>query len=509
MRRISNRITYSIVIATVVALFSVGTGIPSVNAAAVDPLFDQQWGLFAIGAPQVWNLSTGVGVTVAIIDSGTGPHPDLEANLNPGRSIIDGVESVGAGDVDLVEGHGTHVAGIVAAINGNGIGVSGVAPNARIIPYRSLEADGSGKASDVAIAVRLAVDAGAKVINLSLGGDTESIPLRDAIQYAVDKGALIVAAAGNHKEFAPPSWPAKDDNTIAVTAIDQSNNVASFDQRGEYIDLSAPGVNIISTKMSKFNCLPNIPEPAGYGCLHGTSMAAAFVSGAAALLFAARPNITAAQVRALLITSATDLGPVGRDTTFGVGLVNLPAAFAALEIMFPTVINPMITTTGKVGSVASAAIPTRSVSPKLQWYRCTRQGVVSTTPPLDCTPIINAVALTYQMTAKDLRGFLRFAVTSTAGGITTTLLSATSPKIIGMWLKVDAVIPGAKYTFGQLIASPSKGVRSVKVLAGACIVKNLNLVMRPKATGCRIKMSVAAKAPFPQLSFTATIRSAP
>lgn len=494
--------------ATAIAVFSIGIGIASVEAATPDPLIDQQWGLTAIGARDVWNQSTGAGVTVAIIDGGSGPHPDLDANLDPGRSIIEGAETLGANDLDPDDGHGTHVAGIVAASNGNGIGISGVAPNARILPLRVFPPGTQSNSSDVAKAITFAVDAGVKVINLSLGGDTERPAITRAVQYAVDHNVLVVSAAGNSGEFAPPKWPAVDDNTIAVTAIDRNNSVASFGQRGEYIDLSAPGVDILSTKTSKFTCASGA-QPDGYGCLQGTSMAAPFVSGAAALLFAARPNITAAQVRALLISSATDLGPVGRDTTFGAGLVNLSAAFAALNIMFPIFNDPTIITNSRVGSVAIGTTPTIARLPQLQWYRCTSEGMVTTNPPSGCTPITNAVALTYQMTAKDLRLFLRFAVTTTTAGVTTTALSVASPKIIGIWLRVEVIQRGATYTFGQLIGSPSKGVRSVKVLAGACVIKNSTLVVRPKATECKIKATISAKSPFPQLAFTATITTTP
>jgi len=493
----------SIFFATVIAVVSIGFGTTPAVAATADPLIGQQWGLNAIGAPQVWNQSTGAGVTVAIIDSGSGPHPDLDANLDLGRSIIDGVDSPGANDVGS---HGTHVTGIVAAVNGNGIGISGVAPSARLLPIRVF-ANGSETSGtdDVALAIRFAVDAGVKVINLSIGSDNVESRITAAVQYAVSKNVLVVAAAGNEKNGNTiPKWPAVDDNTLAVTAVDESRFVASFGLRGDYIDLSAPGVDILSTKTSGFTC-PSGTQPDGYGCISGTSMAAPFVSGAAALLFAARPNITAAQVRALLISSATDLGVAGRDSTYGAGLINLPAAFALLNIMFPISNDPMITTNGRVGSIATGVAPTLTRSPKLQWYRCTRTGVVTTTPPPDCARIINAVALTYQMTAKDLRQFLRFAATSTTAGVTTTVFSAPSPKIIAVWPKIAVFKRGTAYTFGQLIGSPSKGVRSVKVLAGACMVKNSTLLVRQKATGCKIRVTIYAKSPFPQLGFTTTM----
>ncbi|MEO5975030.1 MAG: S8 family serine peptidase, partial [Ilumatobacteraceae bacterium] len=499
----------SIFVVSAVSFFSFGIGAASVSAATADPLIDQQWGLFAIGAPQVWSQSTGVSVTVAIIDGGSGPHPDLDANLDPGQSIINGDRTPGAADTGGDAGHGTHVAGIVAAVNGNGIGISGVAPNARLLPIRVFPADGgSSSSSDVGLAIRFAVDAGVRVINLSLGGPTESPQISSAIQYAVGKNILVVAAAGNEKEFAAPSWPAADDNTIAVTAIDRNSNVAGFGQRGDYIDLSAPGVEILSTTPSNKPC-GAVTEPAGYGCGNGTSFAAPFVSGAAALLFSARPQITAAQVRFLLISTATDLGATGRDTTFGAGLINLPAAFAALNIMFPMVNDPLINSNGRINSIATGTAPTKSSSPQLHWYRCAGAGAVLNAVPSDCAAITNAVAFTYQLTANDLRKFLRFAVTTTNAGASSTTLSVTSPKVIGAWLKLETLQRGITYNFGQFIGSPSKGVRTVKVLSGACAVRNLTLVVRPRATTCTIKVTIAAKTPFPQLAFTATIKTSP
>ncbi|MEY4655858.1 MAG: hypothetical protein RL073_85, partial [Actinomycetota bacterium] len=165
-----------------------------VGAAANDPLLAQQWGIFATGTDRVWAVTTGKGVTVAVVDSGSGPHPDLAENLLPGRSFFGSVEAQDGSDIDT-SGHGSHVAGIIAAAANNGIGGSGVAPNAKILPIKVLDQAGQGDARDVAAGVRYAADNGAKIINLSLGGATESPSLTQAIQYANDKGALVVAAA--------------------------------------------------------------------------------------------------------------------------------------------------------------------------------------------------------------------------------------------------------------------------------------------------------------------------
>lgn len=501
--------TITAVAVSIAATVAIAFSPTAVSAATPDPLIDQQWGLADIGAAQVWSQSTGVGVTVAVIDGGSGPHPDLDANLDSGRTIINGVESAGATDLDSDGGHGTVVAGIVAAVNGNGIGISGVAPNARILPLRVFPAGSrtSANSNDVARAIRIAVDSGVKVINLSLGDDQQATAITDAVQYAVEHNVLVVAAAGNGGPNEPQSWPAADDNTIAVQAVDENKNVASFGQRGDYIDLSAPGLQIMSTKTSDFTC-KGIDQPVGFGCnkVNGTSFAAPFVSGAAALLFSARPNITAAQVRFLLISTAVDLGDPGKDTTYGAGLINLPAAFAALNIMFPMVNDPIITTLSRVGFLATGTAPTTAQSPQLQWFRCTAQGAVAAKKPAECTAINNAVALTYQMTVNDLGKFLRFGVRTTTAGVKSIVLSATSPRVNGVWLKVDGLLPGNTYTFGQLIGSPSKGIRSIKVVSGACFVKNSTLVVRPNATECKIKVTISAKSPFPQLGFTAVFK---
>ena len=276
------RIISCIVIAATAFTFVIAFNPTQTFAAATnDPLIDQQWGLVAIGAPSVWSITRGAGVTVAVIDSGSGPHPDLNANLDTGRTMFGSIDSAGVIDVD-VAGHGSHVSGIIAAVADNAIGGSGVAPQARILPIRVLGAKGEGISADVLKAVRFAVDSGVKVINLSLGGDAESADLTKAIQYAVDRNVLVVAAAGNGAADSTPKWPAASDLALAVTAIDRNNGVTSFDQRGEYIDLAAPGVSILSSTVGFYD-EKKCPSQTPLFCYSsGTSMAAAVVTGAAA-----------------------------------------------------------------------------------------------------------------------------------------------------------------------------------------------------------------------------------
>ena len=483
---------------------------PTQTFAAVtnDPLIDKQWGLLAIGAPSVWSITRGVGVTVAVIDSGSGPHPDLSANLDTGRTIIKAIESVGMVDVDEKIGHGTHVAGIIAAVADNAIGGAGVAPQARILPIRTLASDGSGRVDDVSKAVRFAVDSGAKVINLSLGRNSDYDDPTNAIQYAVDRNVLVVAAAGNDGADSAPKFPAANDLTLAVTAVGRNNSVASFGQRGEYIDLSAPGVSILSSAVGVYNdklCPTSTPL---FCESSGTSMAAAFVSGAAALLFAAQPSITAAQVRDVLQRTATDIGAPGRDTTFGFGVVNLVAAFAELDVLFPKIITATLTTEGRVGALAVGTASTSSATTTSQWYRCTAPGEATTSRPLDCTAIANAVAATYQSTIKDLRKFLRYSVTVTSGvnnSIVRSIFSATTIPESGAWITTSTLSPKTKTPLSELLRSPSKGIRTFKIINGSCKLRNSALVAPANPGVCTLKVSIAAKAPYPTLGFTSII----
>jgi hypothetical protein len=467
----------------------------SFAATGGDPLLDQQWGLTAIGAPSVWSVTRGAGITVAVIDSGSGPHPDLDANLDAGRTMFGSIDSVGVLDIDNA-GHGSHVAGIIAAVANNAIGGSGVAPQSRILPIRVLDAQGSGDSKDVSKAVRFAVDSGTKVINLSLGGATESTSLTAAIQYAVDRNVLVVAAAGNGAADSPPKWPAASDLALAVTAVDRNNSVTSFDQRGDYIDLAAPGASILSTASND------------YKIQSGTSMAAAFVTGAAALLFAAQPSITAAQVRDVLQRTATDIGAPGRDTTFGYGLINLVAAFAELDVMFPKIITVSHTTEGHVGAFAIGTASTSLATATSQWYRCTAPGEATTSKPLDCSAITNAVAVNYQSTVKDLRKFLRYSVTTTSGlngSISSTYFSATTIPESGAWITTSTISAKTKTPLNELLRSPSKGTRTFKVINGSCKLRNSALVAPAVPGVCTLKVSIAAKAPFPTLGFTTII----
>lgn len=267
-----------------------------------DPGFASQWGLGKIAAPQAWELQTGAEVRVAILDTGIDrDHADLAAKIVAEKNFTR------SRTTDDKYGHGTHVAGIAAAVTDNGAGVAGTSWGAVLMNGKVLGDDGSGRYSWVASGLVWAADNGARVINLSLGGSSPSQALQDAVDYAWGRGAVVVAAAGNSGSSAP-SYPAAYANAIAVAATDSQDAKASFSNYGDWVDLAAPGVGIYST-------LPNHKNRIGqtnYGTLSGTSMAAPFVSGAAALVWSQLPTDSSnGDVRAKLEGTADRVAGTG------------------------------------------------------------------------------------------------------------------------------------------------------------------------------------------------------
>jgi subtilisin len=275
----------------------------------------------------VHNYNTGVGVKVAVIDTGIYyDHPDLLGRYAGGYDFVND-----DGDPMDDNGHGTHVAGTIAAVLGNGVGVVGVAPSAQIYALKVLGSDGSGDISDVIAAIYTARDYGAKIISMSLGGPGSST-LQAACDSVYNSGAgvLIVAAAGNDytkigaRELDTIDYPARYSSVIAVGATDSSDLKASFSSTGSTVELAAPGVDIRST----FPPTISIGGQTGYyyAVGSGTSMACPHVSGAAALVWAGEPTLTAGQVRQRLVDTADDLGSSGRDKWYGYGIVDVDQA---------------------------------------------------------------------------------------------------------------------------------------------------------------------------------------
>lgn len=282
-----------------------------------DPRFGSQWGLPAISAPDAWATTGGsFGAVIAVADTGVqSSHPDLAGKLLPGYDFVDD----DAAPEDQ-HGHGTFVAGIAGALTNNGQGVAGVSWASRILPLRVLDANGNGTDQSVAEAIVYAADRGARVVNLSLGGPDPSTLLEDAVDYAIARGTVVVAATGNDGANAI-SWPARYAPVVAVGSVRQSGSgltISSFSNQGANIDVVAPGESIVSTY-----------PPGGYASGDGTSFATPFVSGLTALLLSRDPLLTPSQVSTRIRATADDLGTAGYDTTYGAGIIDAAAALAA------------------------------------------------------------------------------------------------------------------------------------------------------------------------------------
>lgn len=297
--------------------------------AAGENVRQQQWGLEAVNAPDAWKTTKGSGVTVAVLDTGVDDtHPDLSGSVLPGKDMVG--FGAGRGDTPWAR-HGTAMAGIIAG-HGHGVnrseGLLGVAPEAKILPVRVLLEEGDqqrdkarrDRGDALADGIRWAADHGADVINLSLGDDSDSAhpDAREdaAVRYALRKGAVVVASAGNAGEDGDHvSYPAAYPGVIAVAAVDRNGARASFSTRRWYATVAAPGKDVIISE-------PDRRYYEGWG----TSAAAAFVSGSAALVRAAHPDLTPAQVKELLSDTARNTPAGGRSDALGTGVVDPAAA---------------------------------------------------------------------------------------------------------------------------------------------------------------------------------------
>lgn len=299
----------------------------------VDAELDSAWGVKRIGAGLVHDAGNkGAGINVCVVDSGVSMgHPDLDANFLGGWDFVNG-----DGDPSDDRGHGTHVAGTILAED-NGSGVVGVAPAARLLAYKILDASGQGYFSDAILALQYCLDAGGRVANHSYGsqGDPGST-VRAAFDNAEALGLVNVASAGNRTSTGTTctsiGFPARYASVIAVTATTSSDAIASFSCRGPEAELAAPGASIVST-VPTGTCA--MCSSTGYLAANGTSMASPHVTGVATLVIAAGIADTtgvkgvADEVRLRLQTTADDLGTAGHDSNFGYGLVDADEAAAA------------------------------------------------------------------------------------------------------------------------------------------------------------------------------------
>ena len=294
-----------------------------------DPYYSPyQWHMTRIGMEDAWPLETGSGIVVAVNDTGIKQSlEDLaQTNFTAGYDFINNDS-----DPTDDEGHGSHVCGTVAQSTNNGIGVTGVAYNCTIMPVKVLNASGSGSYDQISDGIYWATDNGADIINMSLSGPSDLTVLRNAINYAWNNGVVVVCAAGNSGSSAP-EYPAAYTNSISVSATNYLDQLADYSNYGSTIDICAPGGDGNDNNGDGYmdGVLQNTFDTSGDGYFfyYGTSMASPHVAGVAALVKAADPTLTNAEIRSILETTAEDLGASGWDQYFGYGIVD---AYAAVQ----------------------------------------------------------------------------------------------------------------------------------------------------------------------------------
>jgi type VII secretion-associated serine protease mycosin len=329
-------------IAAVLAATAVAGLVPGSTAlAAVDPAPgatcagpgqetrpDLPWAQRRLGFIRAWELSRGAGVTVAVVDSGVDARtPQLAGRVDAGIDVLDGH---GPADTDCI-GHGTAVAAIIAAAPLAGSGFVGVAPAARILPIRQTDAGHEGSASGLADGIRAAVDRGARVVNVSVTTSAPSRRLQQAVEYAAAKDVLIVAAAANDAQTGNPrTYPAAYPGVLGVAAVGQDDRRADFSETGDFIGVAAPGVDVVTVG----------PGGPGEVLVRGTSYAAPFVAGVAALIRSRHPTLTATQVRRRIEQTAVHPAVALPDPNVGWGVVDPYAAVAAALPADPPAAGP-------------------------------------------------------------------------------------------------------------------------------------------------------------------------
>jgi type VII secretion-associated serine protease mycosin len=286
------------------------------TAAHADATRDKQWHLEFLEVATAHEITRGEGVTVAVIDSGVdATHPDLAGNVLPGIDLVEGRDSRTWNPAD----HGTGMAGLIAG-HGHGQdhsnGVLGVAPEAAILPVRvsRVGAAGVGRPELIPQGLSWAIGNGADVVSISLA-DAQGEPYADALTEARQADVIVVAGVGNRPEATEVAYPAALPGVVAVAALDRDGSHADVSVTGPEITLAAPGVDITSTGLEH-----------GYRIATGTSGATAIIAGAAALVRAQFPELSADEVVHRLIYTADDAGPPGHDTQYGHGIINIVAA---------------------------------------------------------------------------------------------------------------------------------------------------------------------------------------
>jgi len=420
-----------------------------------DPFIGDQWNIRRIGAPAAWDVTTGsYSFVVALIDSGIDrSHPEFANRLLPGWDYVNS-------DNDPTDdfGHGTHVAGILAAGANNGFGVAGLAATVKLLPLKVLDASGSGTYENIATAIERAADSSAQVINLSLGGFSSSSRLQTAVNYALARNVLIVAAVGNcaqgswqcNYQTNPNYYPAAYGGVLTVAATDHYDNWANYSGYKSYVQLAAPG-GVSSDQIWS-------TTPHGYGFEYGTSMATPLVSAAAALVWTLIPAATYTQVADILKNTADKIGsdpyPTGRNDYFGYGRLNVAKA---VRWAYPPSLAPVagVQSFTLGGPVQQQSVRLKLTNPSDQavWWQATvTQGGhwLTVIPTSDATNFSTPGTLT-----------LRAGPTALSPGVYTGTVQVQSlyPQVGGFTIPVRLQITNTmRQTFVPFIAKESTRV---------------------------------------------------
>jgi len=313
-----------------------------------DPMIAGQYSLDRMRVRDAWSLSMGGSGVVAVLDTGVQPdHPDLSGRVLPGYDFVN--DDANAADDN---GHGTWVAGIIAARPNDGYGIAGISWTDSILPVKIMNGSGTGSTSDLIAGIVWAADNGATVINMSVGGFPYSQSVQDAATYAWNKGVVLVGAAGNNNRE-ETFYPASLNNVISVSATQPQDEFSYWSSYGPAIDVSAPGSSVLTT-----NCIASTCPHSGWGShtyISGTSFATPNVAGVVALIRARNPSWTPQQVVDQLYATVDDLGYAGWDNRYGRGRVNAYRALGASVAASPRPAGDALETNNTLG--AARVIP--------------------------------------------------------------------------------------------------------------------------------------------------------
>lgn len=410
-----------------------------------DPMYNQQYGPGKMNCSAAWDLTTGdPGVVIAIVDTGIQlNHPDLGAKIVAGYDFVNN-DTLADDD----QGHGTHCAGISAAITNNGVGIAGVGYNCKLMPVKVLDSSGSGSYADVTDGITWAVDNGAKVISLSLGGPSASSALETAIDYAWSHGVVVVAAAGNDNSNSP-AYPGYYVNAIAVGSTDQSDQKSTFSNFGNWVDVAAPGTGIYSTYPGS-----------SYTTMSGTSMATPGVAGLAGLLWSRMGGAgTAALVRSKIESTCDS---VGSWLTFG--RVNAGNAVASAGGGGPASLSGMSLSANTVfgGSPVTGTISLSGQAPLGGFSVSLSSSQTQAVVPASVVVPAGASSATFQVTTSGVVTDISAVITASKSGVNKTAnLMIRAPMVLSAFTLTKSSVRGLSTLGGKVTisnAAPAAGV---------------------------------------------------